>query len=311
MTHEEGKSVKKKIAIAAATLIVLLAGLWTFVELRYGSGKNAVYDVTVTDITIPTDEADVEAGCRVVTVHTACTLCHGDDFGGGSPMEPSFAVGALYGPNLTRGGVTKDYAPADWVRALRHGVKKDGKPLFFMPSHEFTHLSDTEVGQVAACLQSLPAVEREMPPSSPGPVMRAMYAFGAAPIFAAELIDHTSARPQSAPPATDKLAWGEHLTMSCRGCHGHNFSGGKIPGTPPDFPLAANLTPHESAFGSWGQADFVRAMREGKSKDGHTLDPIMPVQLTKKLSDEELDAMWSFLKTVPPAAFAEREHPSS
>jgi cytochrome c553 len=303
--------VKKKLAIAAGAVVVLLAGFWTFVEVSYASGRSTVYDVTVADIEIPTTPEAIEAGCRVVNVHTACTLCHGEDFGGGSPMpEAPAALGVLNGPNLTRGGVTRDYAPGDWVRALRHGLKRDGTPLFFMPSHEFTHLSDEEVGQVVACLTSLPSVDREMPKSYAGPIMRTMYALGQAPLFAAEVIDHESARPSVPPPATDPLAYGEHLTMSCRGCHHHNFSGGKIPGTPPDFPLAANLTPHDSGLGGWQKADFVRALREGKRPDGRQLDAIMPVQLTKKLSDDELDAMWTYLKTVPPAAFADRGHAS-
>jgi mono/diheme cytochrome c family protein len=238
-------------------------------------------------------------------------MCHGEDLGGGSPMPPSAAVGALYGPNITRAGRTRDYAPADWVRVLRHGVKPDGYPLFFMPSHEFTHLSDKEIGQVAACVQSLEPVDRDMPESFAGPVMRLMYALGEAPLYSAEIIDHEAVRPAAAPAQTDKLAWGEHLTMSCRGCHGHNFSGGPVPGTPPSFPEGANLTPHETGLGGYDKSDFTRALREGKRKDGSTLDPFMPVQLTRKLSDDEIDAMWSYLRTVPPARHGERAHPTS
>ncbi len=77
-----------------------------------------------------------------------------------------------------------------------------------------------------------------------------------------------------------------------------------MPGTPPSFPDAANLTP--AALGSWQLADFRRALREGKRPDGSAIDPFMPWQAMGRMSDEELAAVWAYLQTLPPVASKEK-----
>jgi hypothetical protein len=71
-----------------------------------------------------------------------------------------------------------------------------------------------------------------------------------------------------------------------------------VPGTPPDFPDSQNLTP--AAIGSWQEADFFRAIREGKRPDGSVLADFMPWRTYAKMSDVELSALWAYLRTLPP-----------
>ena len=55
------------------------------------------------------------------------------------------------GPNLTRGkgGIGARYSDADWVRALKHGLRRDGSPLIFMPSEGFAQLTAADMAAIS------------------------------------------------------------------------------------------------------------------------------------------------------------------
>jgi hypothetical protein len=66
---------------------------------------------------------------------------------------------------------------------------------------------------------------------------------------------------------------------------------------------AANLTPDESGIGNWSEAQFIRAIREGKSKgleNGRQLLPPMPWQEFSLMKEEELKAIFAYLKSIRP-----------
>ena len=227
----------------------------------------------------------------------ACGECHGEDFGGKVIVDHPM-MGTWVAPNITRGGVTKNYKPEDWVRIIRHGIKPDGKPAT-MPSVDTAWLSDQEISDIAAYITSLPPVERELPASSFGPVFTFLFAFNENQV-SAEIIDHTTPRlkfPPSTSEATIEL--GKHLATTCVGCHRLDFSGGKIAGGDPSWPPAPNLTFHETGLEKWSLEDFTRSLREGKRPDGRLLDPIMPVAYTKNLSDIEIEAMYLYFQSLP------------
>jgi cytochrome c553 len=75
-----------------------------------------------------------------------------------------------------------------------------------------------------------------------------------------------------------------------------------VPGTPPDFPDAANLTPHAQGLGAWTLADFQAALRTGKRPDGRVLDEFMPWKAYGSMSDDEVAALYAYLRTVPARA---------
>jgi hypothetical protein len=77
------------------------------------------------------------------------------------------------------------------------------------------------------------------------------------------------------------------------------LSGGTLAGDP-DMPVVANLTPHFTGLKSWSEEDFIRALREGKRKDGTEISKMMPWQAYGQMSDTELKAVWAYLQTVPP-----------
>ena len=76
-------------------------------------------------------------------------------------------------------------------------------------------------------------------------------------------------------------------------------------GAPPTAPLAANITPG-GAISAWSEADFIKTMRMGINPAGKQLDSFMPYKYIGRLSDDELKAIYVYLKTVPAAALGAR-----
>jgi cytochrome c553 len=94
----------------------------------------------------------------------------------------------------------------------------------------------------------------------------------------------------------------------CIGCHGERLSGGKIPGGPPDWPAAANLTPGDgSAMTRYASADqFVAMLRSGKRPDGTAVSPVMPFTSLRELNDNDAKALYAHLKRLAPVAAGKR-----
>jgi mono/diheme cytochrome c family protein len=87
-------------------------------------------------------------------------------------------------------------------------------------------------------------------------------------------------------------------THECRLCHGQELNGGPFP-DPTVTKISPNLTPGgELAF--WSEEDFIKAIRTGVTPGGHELDPeFMPWKDYGKFYDDELKAIYAYLKTLP------------
>ncbi len=298
------KKILKWIGIVLGVLVLLLVLAVGAVYAMSGSRLNKSYDVQPEAITVPTDEETIALGKRLFQTR-GCIDCHGSNLAGAVVMDDP-AAGLIVGANLTsgQGGVGAIYSDLDFVRAIRHGIDPDGKPLVFMPADEYYFLSDEDLGAIIAYIKSVPPVDREPPAPAPGPLMRVLFLAGEVPILAsAERIAHDAPRPTAPEPGVT-LEYGQYLANGCIGCHGEGFSGGPIQGGPPDWPPAANLTPDpQTGLGTWSEADFFRAIREGLRPDGSTINPVMPWQNFGQMTDEELSAIWLYLQSVPSKPF--------
>lgn len=276
-------------------LAVAYGALYGYTEYRL----KRTFEVPRVALSLSDDPEVIARGRHIATVR-GCVDCHGATLGGKLFIDAG-PVGVLYASNLTvgRGGIGTTYSDADLITAIRHGVRPTGKPLLFMPSQEFNVLSDEDVVALVSYIRSLPAVHNELAPSRVGPLGRLLYATGQLPLVPADLIDHDAPR-RAAPPAGATAEYGAYLATGCLGCHGHDLSGGKIPGTPPDFPPAANITPDEATgIGGWTEEEFITTLRTGKRPDGTELRPEMPWQLTAQFEEYELQALWRYLRSVP------------
>ena len=248
-----------------------------------------------------TDSASLALGARLVKVR-GCVDCHGANLGG-NVMFDDPAIGRLAAPNLTSGGRGAELEPRDWERAVRHGVRRDGLPLRIMPAEEFTTMADDELESIVGYIRSVPAVTSTQPAPRLGPVIRGLFLAGQVVLLPAETIDHATTHASHVEPAPT-ARYGEYLAIGCTGCHGPGLSGGKIPGAPPDWKPAANITP--SGIGHYSEADFIGILRTGARPDGSKVDSLMPWRLTKEMTDVELKAIYAYLKTVPAKEYGNR-----
>ncbi len=290
------KRVLRWIGILLIGLVVIVAVCVVIVVVS----SNREVDAHVAPLAPPPvlGQASLERGKHVFTHISSCVVCHGGD-GGGAAFITDPMMATLYAPNLTKGpgGVGVAYGDADYDRAIRRGVRPDGTRLIIMPSWSYAALSDDDAASVIAYIRSLPPVDRVTPRVQLGPIARMLIVTHKLPFDATRLLDE--GLPPSPPPAAVNAEYGQYLGRAggCMGCHGTHLSGGHLVGSPDD-PPAANITP--TGIGTWSLADFTRTMRTGTNPKGRVLNPFMPWRTAGQMTDDELSAIYTFLKTVPP-----------
>ncbi len=307
------KKLAKTLVWAIGVLIVLAIGAWAVARVIAGrkytqqwvtheASFPVPFPLTAADLEVdPKSDAltrAIKRGEHLVNTRVACNGCHSPDLGGKVLIDQTI-VGYWAAPNLTsgNGSVTKGFSVADWDRAVRHGVRHTGQSSS-MPTTEFVNLSDHELSDVIAFVRSRPPVDRVIKPVGIGPIFSFLVAFGsdALPAFKT---DHQKPHAVEPPVEAASVELGGHIAQVCRGCHGPTLSGGKVAGDP-NMPVVANITPHETGLKGWTEADFLRALREGKRKDGTDIKPQMPWAAYGQMNDVELKALWAYLQTVAP-----------
>ena len=100
--------------------------------------------------------------------------------------------------------------------------------------------------------------------------------------------------------------------VACSNCHatrapdfsilpGMDFAGGFKLHDPAFDVYVANITPDkETGIGDWSDAEIIRAIREGKNKEGKIIFPPMPVPTYNNMSDDDVKAIVAYLHTLKP-----------
>jgi mono/diheme cytochrome c family protein len=295
--------MKKALRISAVVIAVLalIATLVLAVAAWMGSRKlERNVAIRVVPVAYTRDPQALKLG-KYLFETRGCAECHGADARGIVLVDTAEGF-HVHTPNLTSGpgGVVSDYDEGDWVRAIRHGVNPKGHALFLMPSVDYNRMSDPDLAALVAYVRNLPPVAGEGATVRLPLIVRALYGAGLIP-DAAERIDHR--KPPSPPMAPAASAdYGAYVANMCVGCHGAAFSGGKIPGAPPEWPPAANLTPGEGGvMHRYDTAEkFVAMMRTGKRPDGSSVNAAMPFTSLRGMNDTDLLAIYRYLGTLPP-----------
>jgi mono/diheme cytochrome c family protein len=291
-----------KIVRALGKLLIVLLALagiaLAFVYWRSNSLLAQHIQIDEPALNIPTDAEAITRG-EHLAITRGCTDCHAADLGG-RVLVDAFPIGRIAAPNLTQGkGGVGSLDSQRMERAIRHGLGVGGRLLLYMPATDFSALSDADTADLMAYVSTRPMIDREIPAPVAGPLIRTLFLLDKAPLVYALKVDQHAAHV-GAVVAAATPEYGHYMARACTGCHGEHFSGGHVPGTPPDFPDAANITP--SGIGKWSKADFFTAMHEGKRPDGRVLNTFMPWKAFATMTDTELDALWLFLQTVPAVA---------
>ncbi|HET9316005.1 MAG TPA: c-type cytochrome, partial [Vicinamibacteria bacterium] len=258
-------------------------------------------------------------GKRTVTM--LCANCHFDNetgaLTGHALSDAPGKFGFIYSQNITQ---DREYGIGDWTDGelaylLRTGVARDGRytPPWMI---KLPLVSDEDLKDVIAFLRSSdPMVRPVHKPDRP-----------AVPSFFTKLLTRVAFkplpypdRPIVAPHPSDRVAYGRYLMVArldCYSCHSRDFSrqdplvpekslgfmGGGIRMTDRDHrPVyTANLTPDATGLGSWTEERFRRVLKMGLRPDGRPVrSPMTP---RPELTDDEIGAMWAYLRTVPPIA---------
>lgn len=114
---------------------------------------------------------------------------------------------------------------------------------------------------------------------------------------------------QSAAAPSDQAKRGEYLARAgdCFSCHtkpgGQPFAGGLRMDTPFGALITPNITPDdETGIGRWTADDLYRAMHLGVNKAGQDLYPVMPYTFFTKVTREDVDNIYAYLRTVKPVS---------
>jgi len=287
----------KRGVVAAAGLLLLASATVAFGLWQADRKMERRIALSLRGVPPASDPASIERG-RYLFATRGCAECHGSN-GAGRHFIDDGAM-QVRGPNISPGpgSVVRQYQAVDWERAIRHGVKPDGRPAIIMPSEDYNRLTDADLAAlVGYVLQLAPAEGGPALLQLPPPVL-VLYGLGLIP-DAASRIDHSLPAQQAVAEGLN-LEHGRYVANICIGCHGEKLSGGKIPGGPPDWPAAANLTPGEGgAMGPYAEAKaFAAMMRSGKRADGSVIKA-MPFESLAQLSDTDLGALQLFLRNLP------------
>ena len=238
-----------------------------------------------------------------------CTTCHtardftkhaappvaGMDFAGQAIDLPGFP-GHLVASNLTS---DKETGAGNWTddqiaRAVREGIKHDDTTVFpMMPYMLYKDLSDEDLASLVAYLRSVPPVR------NPLPVSKINFPVN----YLVRGVPQPVTGPVHGPDPGDALARGKYLVNLGCGCHQAKetlpFAGGENLRGPWGDVASANITPDASGIGYYSESTFITAMRTGYV-GARDLNQIMPYGEFKGITDDDLKAMFAYLKTLPP-----------
>ncbi|MGH7463369.1 MAG: c-type cytochrome, partial [Longimicrobiales bacterium] len=277
------KQILKWAALVIAVVVLSGASFLVLQMRAYNKSTTRVYDVALPQVSVSTDSAVLQRGKHLAESLGECTSCHGPNLGGGA-TEDLGPLGGVTFPNVTAGrdGRLAAYSDDELARLIKHGIKRDGSTVLFMPSPNSAWWPDEDVAALVSWLRTVPPVD-----GNPGAVnftamAKVLDRFDAIPIDVARRIDH--ANPPRAPAPAPDAQYGAFVAIGCRGCHGETLAGGRIPGAPSTLAMPLNLTPHETGLKDWTYEDFTAMVREGKRKNGMALDPFMPVRTLRAMN---------------------------
>jgi cytochrome c553 len=280
-------AIRALIGGLALLVVIAAAGL-----LRFQAKATRSHRVPDRTVHVENTPAQLARGEHLARTLGGCTECHGEALSG--KIMDDNALLRVSAPNITRGrgGVVADYTAADWLRAILHGIDREGRNLIVMPSKELRTFSDQDIAAMIAYMQTVRPVDAEVPASKVSLLGQVVLGLAGEDLWSANGIDHAEPRDRLVTPSGATAAHGEYLIGVCKGCHGPNLQGGLRHG--PDAPPSADISAR--AMAGWSRDQFERLLRQGKRRDGSDVSPAMPWRPLGKVTDEELTAMWLALR---------------
>jgi|SRR5579862_6418380 len=226
--------------------------------------------------------------------HGAPTIA-GMELVGQSMPIPEFP-GTIVAPNLTPDPETGSgrWSDDQMARAIREGVKHDDTILFpMMPYSEYKVMSDEDLASVVVYLRSLTPVRNPLPASHINFPVNYLVRGAAEPVL----------DPVPGPDPADVHARGKYLVALGCGCHNVAdklvYAGGEHLTGPWGEVTSANITPDTSGISYYTEASFITVLRTGYV-GARKLNSIMPFGAFKDLTNDDLKAIYGYLRTLTP-----------
>ena len=318
------KTFLKIVGGLVLIVIALIAGGISWLALRKPASRPASAEkIEVTPVRLA-------RGQYLVDHVSDCLGCHSDHVQTfGFPVKPGTEGqgGFIFDKNLGFPGVvaaqniTADpanglgqWTDGEILRAIREGVDRKGDALFpMMPYQHLRSLDDEDAKSIVVYLRTLAPIDHSVPAKHIDFPVNLFVKFAPQPITG----------PVAAPDRKDSVAYGKYLTTiaGCYECHtahddhnalipGKAFAGGWEMRGPWGRNFTANLTPHsETYMGRATKAEFIGRFQSFASLNASTSpaappgrNTIMPWLAFSKMTDDDLGAIYDYLRTLAPVA---------
>ncbi len=303
-------------------LVASMAGLLYF---------NSAYPVKIpaNDFQVPATPERMERGAYLAHHVTGCIDCHSErnfQFYSGPVIDGTWGKGGeefnlakanvpgrVFARNITPAGIG-NWTNGELMRAMVNGVSKNGDALFpLMPYTHFAGLAKEDVLSLIAYIRSLPAIENKIPERSIDFPLNFIIETMPAPItLRAEI-----------PNKANTIEYGKYMVnaVGCIECHTQSVKGKFLPGmefaggfkfTYPngDVNYSANITPdNETGIGLLSKETFIGKFKAFVDSSGnpllipvaeHQKNTVMPWTLFGGMTNEDLGAIYQYLRTIPP-----------
>jgi len=321
------KRFLKILGMAGIAIVVLIAAGAVYFFRTFPKSKPAA------NLRITATPERIARGRYLAHHVTACVDCHsthdrryfaspvvaGTEGKGGEKYDEE--IGVVYARNLTPAGLG-NWTDGEIVRAVTSGIDKDGKALApLMPYTEYKALAPEDAYAIVAYLRTLPPIPNEVPKSQ-------MH-------FPFNLIMQTIPEPvelQEGPNPADSVAYGKYLVKiaGCQFCHTPAEKGEPLPGMDfaggfefkfPDNSVvrSANITPdYDAGIGALSRAEFIARFKEYAQPElrqipvnGFEQQTVMPWLMYAGMTEQDLGAIYSYLRTVPPMQHSVERRPAT
>ena len=311
--------MKKFIALAAVCAVIIMATNFSACNNNESTPKETSNKDSIKKV--------LERGEYLALHVAACVDCHskrdftkfsgpvipGTEGGGGFLFDEKLGLpGKIYGKNITPDNETGigTWTDDDILKAMTQGISKNGDTLFpLMPYIQFNHMAKEDLLSIIAYIRTWKPIRNKVPARQlmmpiamayPGPALQA------------------SIDGNVRPPESDKVQYGGYLaTMAdCGTCHSPQtpqgpdvskmFAGGYTFDLGTNKVASANITSDSATgIGAWTEERFLNKFTQYREEKSYSYDPgnqnsVMPLSVLAGMKDEDLKAIYAYLRTVKP-----------
>lgn len=246
----------------------------------------------------------------------------GTEGGGGYAFTAGHGIpGTVYGRNITPDAETGigSWTDDEVLRAMTQGISKNGDTLFpLMPYATYNHMAKDDLLNIIAYIKTLKPIRNKVKQRELMMPVSMMYP---APAL------QPSVDNNMRPPETDKVAYGGYLTAfaSCSECHTpmtdkgpdmtKAFAGGFVFDLGIFKVATANITSDTATgIGKWTEEMFMAKFIPYRVEKNYNFaagkaNTIMPVSMYAGMKDDDLKAIYAYMKTIKPVTNKVEKYP--